>query len=92
MPELPEVEVYLDALRSRILDQPLEGFRLGSPFLVRTVDPPPSSLVGKKVETLRRLGKRIVIGFEGPIFAVLHLMIAGRLHWKPHARSSPPSS
>jgi formamidopyrimidine-DNA glycosylase len=83
MPELPEVEVYLDALRSRIQGQPLEGVRLGSPFLVRTVDPPLSSLVGKRVEDLRRLGKRIVIGFEGDLFAVLHLMIAGRLYWKP---------
>ena len=83
MPELPDIEVYLDALRSRLLGQPLEGVRLGSPFLVRTVDPPLSSLAGKRVEGLRRLGKRIVIGFEEDLFAVLHLMIAGRLHWKP---------
>ncbi|MFL6292872.1 MAG: DNA-formamidopyrimidine glycosylase family protein [Thermoanaerobaculia bacterium] len=83
MPELPDVEVYLDALRSRILGQPLEGIRLGSPFLVRTVDPPLSSLPGRRVRDLRRLGKRIVIGFEGELFAVLHLMITGRLHWKP---------
>ena len=83
MPELPDVEVYLDALRSRILGQPLEGIRLGSPFLVRTVDPPLSSLAGRRVQDLRRLGKRIVIGFEGPLFLVLHLMITGRLHWKP---------
>ena len=83
MPELPEVEVYLGALRSCILGKPLEGIRLGSPFLVRTVDPPLSSLVGRRVEDLRRLGKRIVIGFEEDLFAVLHLMIAGRLHWKP---------
>ncbi|HWM92245.1 MAG TPA: DNA-formamidopyrimidine glycosylase family protein [Thermoanaerobaculia bacterium] len=89
MPELPEVEVYLDALRSRILDQPLEGARLGNPFLLRTVDPPLSSLVGRRVTDLRRLGKRIVIGFEGEIFAVLHLMIAGRLQWKPRGAKVP---
>jgi formamidopyrimidine-DNA glycosylase len=83
MPELPDIEVYLEALRPRILGQPLEGIRLGSPFLVRTVDPPLSSLFGRRVDELRRLGKRIVIGFEGDLFAVLHLMIMGRLHWKP---------
>lgn len=83
MPELPEVEVYLEALRSRTLGRPLEGVRLGSSFLVRTVEPPLSSLVGRRVEDLRRLSKRVAIGFEGGIFAVLHLMIAGRLHWKP---------
>jgi len=89
MPELPDVEVYLDALRSRILGQPLEGVRLGSPFLVRTVDPPLSSLAGRRVQDLRRLGKRIVIGFEGELFAVLHLMITGRLHWKPQGAKIP---
>jgi formamidopyrimidine-DNA glycosylase len=83
MPELPDVEVYLSALRPRIQGQPLEAVRLGSPFLVRTVEPPLSSFMGRRVEDLRRLGKRIVIGFEGDLFAVLHLMIAGRLHWKP---------
>ena len=83
MPELPDVEVYLAALRPRILGQPLEQARLGSPFLLRTVEPPLASLQGRRVESLRRLGKRIVIGFEGKRFAVLHLMITGRLHWKP---------
>jgi formamidopyrimidine-DNA glycosylase len=89
MPELPDIEVYLDALRSRILGQPLEGARRGSPFLLRTVEPPLSSLVGRRVEDLRRLGKRIAIGFEGDLFAVLHLMIAGRLHWKPRGAKVP---
>ncbi|HEV8580155.1 MAG TPA: DNA-formamidopyrimidine glycosylase family protein [Thermoanaerobaculia bacterium] len=83
MPELPDVEVYLDALRPRILDQPLEAVRLGSPFLLRTVEPPLASFPGRRVTELRRLGKRIVIGYEGELFMVLHLMIAGRLHWKP---------
>lgn len=89
MPELPDIEVYLSALRSRIQGQPLEAVRLGSPFLVRTVEPPPSSLIGRRVAVLRRLGKRIVIGFEGDLFAVLHLMIAGRLHWKPRGAKIP---
>jgi len=83
MPELPDVEVYLAALSPRILGQPLEQARLGSPFLLRTVEPPLASVQGRRVESLRRLGKRIVIGFEGKRFAVLHLMITGRLHWKP---------
>jgi formamidopyrimidine-DNA glycosylase len=89
MPELPDIEVYLEALRPRIQGQPLEGFRLGSPFLLRTVNPPLASLVGRRVVNLRRLGKRIVIGFEGKLFAVLHLMIAGRLHWKARGAKVP---
>ena len=82
MPELPDIEVYLAALRSRIQGQPLEAVRLNSPFLLRTVEPPLASLPGRRVEDLRRLGKRIAVGFEGGLFAVLHLMITGRLHWK----------
>ncbi|HEV2854857.1 MAG TPA: DNA-formamidopyrimidine glycosylase family protein [Thermoanaerobaculia bacterium] len=82
MPELPDIEVYLKALRTRIEGQPLEAARLNSPFLLRTVEPPLSSLPGRRVQDLRRLGKRIAIGFEGGLFAVLHLMITGRLHWK----------
>jgi formamidopyrimidine-DNA glycosylase len=89
MPELPDVEVYLSALRARIQGQPLEAVRLGSPFLVRTVEPPLSSFVGRRVESLGRLGKRIVFGFDGDRFAVLHLMIAGRLHWKPRGAKIP---
>jgi formamidopyrimidine-DNA glycosylase len=87
MPELPDLEVYLAALRPRIQGQPLQALRLGSPFLLRTVEPAPASFPGRRVEELRRLGKRIVFGFEGECFAVLHLMIAGRLHWQaPGAR------
>jgi formamidopyrimidine-DNA glycosylase len=89
MPELPEIEAYLSTLRPRILGQPLEAVRLASPFLLRTVEPPLASLTGRRVEILRRLGKRIVLGFEGGLFAVLHLMIGGRLHWKPRGAKVP---
>jgi formamidopyrimidine-DNA glycosylase len=89
MPELPDIEAYLGALRTRILGQPLEQARLGSPFLLRTVDPPLSSLTGQRVVDLRRLGKRIVFGFEAERFLVLHLMISGRLHWKPRGAKVP---
>ena len=82
MPELPDIEVYIDCLKPRILGEMLERVRMPSPFLVRTVDPPLSAAFGKRVASLRRLGKRIVIGLEGGPFLVLHLMIAGRLHWR----------
>jgi formamidopyrimidine-DNA glycosylase len=82
MPELPDLEAYLAALRARIAGQTLEGFRSSSPFLVRSVAPPPAAAVGKRVERLARLGKRIVIGFEDELAFVFHLMIAGRLHWR----------
>jgi len=89
VPELPDIEVYLSALRPRIIDQPLEQARLGSPFLLRTVEPPPASFAGSRVVELRRLGKRIVFAFEGERFMVLNLMITGRLHWKPHGAKMP---
>ena len=82
MPELPDIELYLDALRSRIGDAVFEKLLLGSPFLLRSVSPTPEELVGKNVTSLRRLGKRVVIGLEDENFMVIHLMIAGRLHWK----------
>jgi formamidopyrimidine-DNA glycosylase len=82
MPELPDITVYLEALEKRILGQCLERVRIVSPFLLRTVTPPLESAFGKEVVELRRLGKRICIGLEGEIWLVLHLMIAGRLHWK----------
>jgi len=81
MPELPDITVYIEALEKRILGQRVEGVRMVSPFLLRTVEPPVASVGGKKVVALRRLGKRICIGVEGEIWLVLHLMIAGRLHW-----------
>jgi formamidopyrimidine-DNA glycosylase len=82
MPELPDIALYLHALESRVVGRPLERVRLASPFLVRTVDPPLTSLHGEVVRRLRRIGKRIVFEFDGPRFLVLHLMIAGRLRWK----------
>ena len=82
MPELPDIAVYVEALEKRILGQRLERVRIVSPFLLRTVEPAVASVEGKKVVELRRLGKRICIGVEGGIWLVLHLMIAGRLHWR----------
>jgi formamidopyrimidine-DNA glycosylase len=89
MPELPEAETYLWALRQRVVGRTLERIRIASPFLVRSVDPPTSALEGRKVVGLRRIGKRIVFAFEGDLFLVLHLMIAGRLHWKPLGAKLP---
>src|SRR2546426_1808581 len=83
MPELPDVVVYIEALEARIAGARLERVRLANPFLPRSVGPPLSASTGRRVSGLRRLGKRIVIGLEGDLFLVLHLMIAGRLHWKP---------
>jgi formamidopyrimidine-DNA glycosylase len=83
MPELPDITVYIEALEKRILGQRLERVRIVSPFLLRTVEPPLESALGKNVVELRRLGKRICIGLENQIWLVLHLMIAGRLHWSP---------
>lgn len=87
MPELPDISAYIAALEERILGQLLEHVRLASVFLLRTVDPPIASVEGRSVEAIRRIGKRIAIGVEGNLWLVLHLMIAGRLHWKaPHAK------
>ena len=82
MPELPDIAAYIRALGARIVGQPLQQVRLASPFLLRTIDPPLSSLEGRKVVELRRIGKRIAIGFEDELWLVLHLMIAGRLRWR----------
>jgi len=83
MPELPDITAYITALEARILGQRLERVRLQSVFLLRTVDPPLASVEGRTVRALRRIGKRIAIGVEGGLWLVLHLMIAGRLHWRP---------
>jgi formamidopyrimidine-DNA glycosylase len=83
MPELPDITAYIIALEARILGQTLERVRLGSVFLLRTVDPPLASAEGRVVRGVRRIGKRIAIGVDGDLWLVLHLMIAGRLHWKP---------
>lgn len=82
MPELPDITAYIKALEKRIIGQTLERVRLASPFLLRTVEPPLSSAEGRAVKSLRRIGKRIAIGLEDDLWLVLHLMIAGRLHWK----------
>jgi formamidopyrimidine-DNA glycosylase len=81
VPELPDITVYLEALEARILNQRLERVRVVGPFLLRTATPPVSAVEGKQVRKLRRVGKRIAIGLEDDLWLVLHLMIAGRLHW-----------
>src|SRR5438128_3291677 len=89
MPEIPDVVVYIESLQARVLGQVLERVRLLSPFLLRSVEPPISDVLGRRVVGLRRLGKRIVFELEGELFLVLHLMIAGRLHWKPRGAKPP---
>lgn len=82
MPELPDIETYLAALAPRVLGRPIMALRIRSPFVLRTVEPPASAIPGHAVQTLRRLGKRIVFGLDDDLFLVIHLMIAGRLKWK----------
>ncbi len=89
MPELPDILVYIEALDARILGQKLERVRLLNPFLLRTAAPPIGAVEGKRVTSLRRIGKRIVIGLEDDLFLVLHLMIAGRLRWKAAGGKAP---
>jgi len=83
MPELPDIVAYAGALESRVVGQPLERVRLASPFLLRTTQPTVADTEGRTVREIRRIGKRIAIGVEGDLWLVLHLMIAGRLHWRP---------
>jgi formamidopyrimidine-DNA glycosylase len=82
MPELPDIAAYISALETRIVGQPIERARLASPFLLRTAQPPIADVEGRVVREVRRIGKRIAIGVEGDLWLVLHLMIAGRLHWR----------
>lgn len=89
MPELPDITVYIDALGSRVVGQVLRELRITGPFLLRTFDPPPEAVHGKRVLKLRRLGKRIAFGLEDELWLVLHLMIAGRLQWKPPGAKPP---
>jgi len=89
MPELPDITVYVEALQSRLCGEELTEVRLGTPFLLRTVDPPLAEIVRKRVRDVTRSGKRIIIGFDDDLFAVFHLMIAGRLHWKPRSNKPP---
>jgi formamidopyrimidine-DNA glycosylase len=83
MPELPDITIYIEALEPRILNHTLKSVVIGGPFLLRTTDPPVSAVEGRVVRELRRIGKRIAIGFDNDVWLVLHLMIAGRLHWRP---------
>ncbi len=89
MPEYPDLELYLSSLATRVIGQPLERVRLGSPFVLRSVEPPLSSTFGKKIVGLRRLGKRLIFEVEGELFIVIHLMIAGRLQWKAAGTKMP---
>jgi formamidopyrimidine-DNA glycosylase len=91
VPELPDIVVYIEALESRILGQTLDAVRIVSPFLLRTATPPLAAASGKRVIHLRRLGKRICVGLDDDLWLVLHLMIAGRLHWRSRGvKISPP--
>jgi len=83
VPELPDIAAYISALEPRIIGQPVERVRLANVFLLRTVEPPITEVEGRAVRELRRIGKRIAIGVDGDFWLVLHLMIAGRLHWRP---------
>jgi formamidopyrimidine-DNA glycosylase len=82
MPELPDINAYLVALERHVAGQQVRSVRLGSPFVLRTVEPALTDIVGKEVRSLRRIGKRVVLGFDEEIWVVIHLMIAGRLHWR----------
>ncbi len=89
MPELPDITIYVERLQAKIGGQPLEKLRIASPFLLRSVTPPVSELVGKPITSVGRLGKRIVLGFSDELFAVIHLMIAGRLRWREAGAKIP---
>jgi formamidopyrimidine-DNA glycosylase len=89
VPELPDIELYLHALRPRVVNRTLEVVRVGSPFVVRTVDPPISESAGRRVLAVSRLGKRVVLALERDLFLVVHLMIAGRFHWKRRGAGLP---
>ncbi|MEA3151271.1 MAG: formamidopyrimidine-DNA glycosylase, partial [Gammaproteobacteria bacterium] len=83
MPELPDINAYLYALDERIVGQTLEKVRVGSPFVLRTAEPPITDAEGHGVRGLKRVGKRVAIGLDNDLWLVIHLMIAGRFHWKP---------
>jgi formamidopyrimidine-DNA glycosylase len=87
LPELPDITVYIETLRTRILGQEIRGARALNPFVLRTVDPPLSAVVGQRVRTISRLGKRIVIGADEALYIVIHLMIAGRLRWRESGKT-----
>jgi formamidopyrimidine-DNA glycosylase len=89
VPELPDIVVYVEAVAARVVGRPLEHVRLGSPFLLRSAEPPVSTAEGKRVLAVRRVGKRIVLALEDDLLLVLHLMIAGRLHWRERGAKLP---
>jgi formamidopyrimidine-DNA glycosylase len=89
LPELPDITVYIEALEHRIVGHTLEQIRIANPFLVRSVDPPIKSAEGKQAKEIRRIGKRIAIGFEGELWIVIHLMIAGRFRWLARGAKVP---
>ena len=89
MPELPDIQLYIDALTDRLVGVELERVRLVSPFLLRSVDPPVAATHGRVVREIRRIGKRIVVGLDGDYFLVLHLMISGRLKWRKNEAKVP---
>jgi formamidopyrimidine-DNA glycosylase len=89
MPELPDIELYLGALRPRVTGHRLEGLRIGNPFVLRSIEPRPDEVAGRHVAGLRRIGKRVVFELDGEIFIIVHLMIAGRFRWRPPATRLP---
>jgi formamidopyrimidine-DNA glycosylase len=89
MPELPDITIYVEAIAERTVGRKLEKIRVANPFLLRSVDPPVGDTLGKRVESVGRLGKRIVVGLESDLHLVLHLMIAGRLHWTDRGAKPP---
>ena len=89
MPELPDVTVYVEALERHVAGRTLDGVRIGSPFVLRSVEPPIADAAGRAVTGVRRLGKRIVLALEPDLFLVIHLMIAGRLRWRPRGAAVP---
>src|SRR4051812_28516118 len=82
MPELPDVTLYREGLEARVVGQPVNAARIASPFVLRSYDPPVDAIIGQEVREVRRIGKRLVLGFDGALFMVIHLMIAGRLRWR----------
>jgi formamidopyrimidine-DNA glycosylase len=89
VPELPDIVVYIEALTPRVVGQPLEQLRIGNPFVMRSIEPPPAELQGRRVTGLRRMGKRIAFAFEEDLFMVVHLMIAGRFRWRDRGAAIP---
>lgn len=90
MPELPDITVYTEALAARVVGRTLRGVSVGTPFVLRSVEPPLSAFAGRTIVGVERLGKRIVMALDGELFLVIHLMIAGRLKWAPSGKKAPP--